>query len=42
MVANIVMYDCTSSAGVEAMHSANKPVREKTAVDPCNAILLIA
>ena len=42
MADNIFMYDRTSSAGVEAMNSANKPVREKTAVDPCNAILLIA
>ena len=42
MAANIVMYNRTSFAGVEAMHSANKPVREKTAVDSCNAILLIA
>ena len=38
---NIYMYDRTSFAGVEAMHNANKLVREKTAVDPCNAILLI-
>ena len=42
MAANVFMYDRTSSAGVEAMNSANKAVREKTAVDPCNAILLIA
>ena len=41
MAPNIYMYDRTSSAGVEAMHNANRPVREKTAVDPCNAILLI-
>ena len=41
MADDIYMYDRTSSAGVEAMHNANKSVREKTAVDPCNAILLI-
>ena len=41
MAPNIYMYDRTSSAGVEAMHNANKSIREKTVVDPCNAILLI-
>jgi hypothetical protein len=41
MAPNIYMYDCTSSAGVEAMHNANRPIREKIASDPCNAILLI-
>jgi hypothetical protein len=41
MAKDVYMYDRTSSAGVEAMNNANKSVREKTAVDPCNAILLI-
>ena len=41
MAPDIYMYDRTSSAGVEAMHNANKSVWEKMAVDPCNAILLI-
>ncbi len=42
MAPDIQMYGQSASSGVESMNRANKPlVREKTAVDPLNAAILL-
>jgi len=41
MAPDIRMYGKSVSSGVEAMNRANKLVREKTAVDPLNAAILL-
>ncbi len=37
---NICMYSRTASQTVESMNQANMSIREQTAVDPINAIIL--
>ncbi len=37
----IYMYQCSSSSTAESMNAANKLVRDWTAVDPINAMILI-
>jgi len=41
MAPDIRMYGKSASSGVEAMNHANKLVREKTAVDPLNAAIIL-
>ncbi len=36
---NIFLYDHEASCGVESMNQANKPARERAAVDVVNAII---
>ena len=35
------MFQCTASSSVQGMNRANQAVREKTAVDPVNAVILL-
>ena len=37
----IFMYDHEASSGVESMNKANKPARDRAAVDVVNAIMLL-
>ncbi len=41
MAQDVRMYGKSASWGVEAMNHANKLVREKTAVDPLNAAIIL-
>ena len=38
---NIFLYDHEASSGVESMNKANKPARDRAAVDVVNAIMLL-
>ena len=38
---NIYLYDHEASSGVESMNKANKPARDRAAVDVVNAIMLL-
>lgn len=38
---NIYLYDHEASSGVESMNKANKPARDRAAVDVVNAIILL-
>jgi len=38
---NIFLYDHEASSGVESMNKANKPARDRAAVDVVNAIILL-
>jgi hypothetical protein len=37
----IYMYQCSSSSPAESMNAANKSVKDRTAVDPINAMILL-